>query len=73
MFMAGCRLKHFAVVGVVAISILIGVFGLLQVSGSNSFRLDRISTYFDPWADAQVQDIKPYKACMQLGLEVCLD
>ena len=44
MFMAGCRLKHFAVVGIVGISLLVGIFGILQISGSNSFRLDRIST-----------------------------
>ena len=67
MFMAGCRLKHFAVVGVVAISILIGVFGLLQVSGSNSFRLDRISTYFDPWADAQGTGYQTVQSLYAIG------
>ena len=53
MVMAGCRISHFANVGIVAISIIIGVLGLLQITGKGGFRLDRISTFFDPWADAQ--------------------
>ena len=60
------QIKTF-VVGVVAISILIGVFGLLQVSGSNSFRLDRISTYFDPWADAQGTGYQTVQSLYAIG------
>ena len=53
MFMAGCRLKYFLIVGIVGISAILGLLGVMQMKGSESFRLDRISTYFDPWADAQ--------------------
>ena len=67
MFMAGCRLKHFAVVGVVGISLLVGIFGILQISGSNSFRLDRISTYFDPWADAQGTGYQTVQSLYAIG------
>lgn len=67
MFMAGCRLKHFAVVGIVGISLLVGIFGILQISGSNSFRLDRISTYFDPWADAQGTGYQTVQSLYAIG------
>ena len=53
MVMAGCKLSHFANVGIVGLSAIAGVIGLLQVSGKGGFRLDRISTFFNPWADAQ--------------------
>ena len=53
MFMAGSRLKYFLVVGIVVVSAILGLLGIMQMKGSESFRLDRISTYFDPWADAQ--------------------
>ena len=53
MVMAGCRLSHFANIGIVGVSGLAGLVGLLQVSGKGGFRLDRIATYFDPWSDAQ--------------------
>ena len=29
------------------------IVGILQMTGKGGFRLDRISTYFNPWADAQ--------------------
>ncbi|MBR2587681.1 MAG: putative lipid II flippase FtsW [Bacilli bacterium] len=53
MVMAGCRIAHFANVGIVVVSLVIGVIGFLQVTGKGGFRLDRIATFFDPWADAQ--------------------
>lgn len=53
MVMAGCRMKHFVNTGIVGVSSLFGLVGLLQMTGKGGFRLDRISTFFDPWADAQ--------------------
>lgn len=69
MFIAGCRLKHFAVVGVVGISLIIGGLGFLQISGSGegNFRLDRISTYFDPWADAQGTGYQTVQSLYAIG------
>ena len=53
MVMAGCRLAHFCYTGFLGLSGLAGIVGLLQMSGKGGFRLDRIATYFNPWADAQ--------------------
>lgn len=53
MVMAGCRVQHFAASGGVGILGLGSIIGILQMSGKGGFRLDRISTFFDPWADAQ--------------------
>lgn len=53
MVMAGCRMAHFINTGVIIGSLAFGVVGLLQILGKDSFRLKRIATYFDPWADAQ--------------------
>ena len=52
MMMAGCRMSHFVNAGVLGVSGLAGAFGLLQMSGKGGFRLDRISTFFDPWSDS---------------------
>lgn len=30
-----------------------GLFGVMQMSGKDNFRLNRIQTFFDPWQDAQ--------------------
>lgn len=52
MLMAGCRILHFMLVGLIGAC---GVGLLLikeQSNESSSFRLDRIKTFFDPWADA---------------------
>lgn len=53
MVMAGCRIQHFATVGGFGILGAGTVIGMLQMTGKGGFRLDRISTYFNPWADAQ--------------------
>lgn len=53
MVMSGCRLSHFANVGFAGLGGLLGIVGLMQMRGKGGFRLDRIATYFDPWADAQ--------------------
>lgn len=56
MLMAGCRILHFVFAGLVGIAgvALIIIKELLkgEASTSGSFRLDRIKTFFDPWADA---------------------
>ena len=54
MLMAGARVLHFAVCGGVrSKSEHFGLLGILQMTGKGGFRLDRIATFFDPWADAQ--------------------
>lgn len=54
--MAGCRVLHFFFAGLAAVAgvALIIIKELLkgETSSSGSFRLDRIKTFFDPWADA---------------------
>ncbi len=52
MMMAGCRMSHFVNTGALGVSGLAGIFGILQMSGKGGFRLDRISTFFDPWSDS---------------------
>lgn len=54
MLMAGARVLHFAVCGGVrSKSEHFGLLGILQMTGKGGFRLDRIATFFAPWADAQ--------------------
>ncbi|MCR5147205.1 MAG: putative lipid II flippase FtsW [Clostridia bacterium] len=53
MVMAGCRIKHFVATGGFGILGAGTVIGFLQMKGKGGFRLDRISTFFNPWADAQ--------------------
>lgn len=54
MLMAGARVLHFAACGGVRNkSEYFGLLGILQMTGKGGFRLDRIATFFDPWADAQ--------------------
>lgn len=67
MFMAGCRLKYFLIVGIVGISAILGLLGVMQMKGSESFRLDRISTYFDPWADAQGTGYQTVQSLYAIG------
>ena len=56
MLMAGCRVLHFFVVGLMGIAgvALILAKEILKGSdgSSDSFRIDRIKTFFDPWSDA---------------------
>lgn len=67
MFIAGCKLKHFLTVGAVGVVAIVAIFGLLQTSGSSNFRLDRISTYFDPWADAQGTGYQTVQSLYAIG------
>ena len=53
MVMGGCRIKHFAgTAGVITLGFGT-IIGILQMAGKGGFRLERISTFFNPWADAQ--------------------
>ncbi len=67
MFMAGCRLKHFVVVGTIGVVIGAVALSYLQMSGSDSFRLDRISTYFNPWEDAQGTGYQTVQSLYAIG------
>ena len=54
MLMAGARVLHFAAaggVGALGLGLLL-VKGITSVAKEDSFRLDRIKTFFDPWSDA---------------------
>ncbi len=52
MLMIGCRLQYFIGAGLLGVLGAGSLLGLMQLKGSDSFRLDRISTYFNPWSDA---------------------
>ncbi len=72
MFMAGTRLKYFVIVGVtgvVLVACAIGIAGIKQSSNdeSKNFRLDRIATYFDPWADPQGTGYQTVQSLYAIG------
>lgn len=56
MLMAGCRILHFLLAGVVGVAgvalIIIKEMIKGEAGGSESFRMDRIMTFFNPWSDA---------------------
>lgn len=54
MLMAGCRLLHFMFAGLAGVAgvALVIIRELLKGDASDSFRMDRIKTFFDPWSDA---------------------
>lgn len=56
MIMAGCRMAHFVFSGLTAAGLGGGAFALYmltkgQSAGAESFRLDRILNFMDPWQD----------------------
>ncbi len=56
MIMAGCRMSHFIFTGLTAGGIGGGALALFMLSkgadaGATNFRLDRILSFMDPWAD----------------------
>lgn len=54
MIMAGSKLRHFLTVGVTGVIILLaGMLILAQVTGKGDFRLARVTTFLDPFADMQ--------------------
>ena len=50
----GCRLLHFMFAGLAGVAgvALVIIRELLKGDASDSFRMDRIMTFFDPWSDA---------------------
>lgn len=54
MLMAGCRVLHFLFTGLVGVAGLSLIFlkDLLKGDKADSFRIDRIKVFFDPWSDA---------------------
>lgn len=53
MVMAGSKTKYFLTAGVAGGSALVfGMLILAQVTGKGDFRLARLTTFLDPWADA---------------------
>lgn len=53
MIMAGTKLKHFLTLGITGGSAAIaGILILATHSGKGGFRLARLTTFLDPWADA---------------------
>ena len=54
MLMAGTRLRYFLTVGVVGgAGALAGMFALAKATGKGGFRIDRLTTFLNPWADAR--------------------
>jgi cell division protein FtsW len=53
MLMAGCKLKYFLTAGVTVGSVgIAGMFALAKLTGQGKFRLARLTTFLNPWADA---------------------
>ena len=53
MVMAGTKLKHFLTLGITGGSLaVVGMLLLATKSGKGEFRLARLTTFIDPWADA---------------------
>ena len=52
MIMAGCRLLYFVIAGLIgALVMTVGLIAL-QATGKGGFRIKRIMSFMDPWADA---------------------
>ena len=54
-------------------SSLVIIRELLKGDASDSFRMDRIMTFFDPWSDATGTGYQMVQVCMRLVLEDCLE
>lgn len=54
MFVVGCKLRYFLTAGILAVGGLLGgMFTLAKITGKGGFRLARITSFLDPWQDAQ--------------------
>lgn len=54
MMMAGSRVKYFLTAGIAGAGAgAVGLFALAKFTGKGGFRLARITSFLDPWADAQ--------------------
>lgn len=57
MFIAGCRIKHFMVFGLIGVAVIGFLFGIIGMKNSNdegedkNFRVNRITSFMDPWED----------------------
>lgn len=56
MFISGCKLKHFAISGLIAVSAVGVLFGIIGMKNSSndenkSFRVNRITSFMNPWED----------------------
>lgn len=73
MFVAGCKLKYFFVVAAAAAvigSTIFGIAGFTQKKNDGeqkSFRMDRIATFVDPWADAQGTGYQTVQSLYAIG------
>ncbi len=54
MLVVGCKLRYFLTAGLLAVGAgLGGMFTLAKITGKGGFRLARITSFLDPWQDAQ--------------------
>lgn len=54
MIMAGCKIRYFLLYGSLAgVAGLGGMYALAKYANMGSFRLDRLVSFLDPWADAK--------------------
>ena len=67
MIVAGCRILHFTISGLVAgCGTAVGLF-VMQVTGSGGFRLDRIETFFNPWENATTTGYQLVQSLYAIG------
>ena len=67
MIVAGCRILHFTISGLVAgCGTAVGSF-VMQVTGSGGFRLDRIETFFNPWENATTTGYQLVQSLYAIG------
>lgn len=72
MLMAGCRLLHFIVTGLIVggggIAGLVAYFSMAgESAGEANFRLGRILSYMDPWQDPTGQGWQPIQGLYAIG------
>lgn len=73
MFIAGCRIKHFMVFGLIAITIVGFVFGIVGMKNSNdddgdkNFRVNRITSFMNPWEDPQGTGYQTIQSLYAIG------
>ena len=67
MIVAGCRILHFTISGLVeGCGTAVGLF-VMQVTGSGGFRLDRIETFFNPWENATTTGYQLVQSLYAIG------
>lgn len=67
MIMAGCSMLYFAISG--TIGVCAGTAGLffLQATGKGGFRMERIMSFLDPWADAREVGYQAVQSLYAIG------